>query len=91
MQATRYSVAMEAVRGKQPEAGEIGVCLGPRCGDYGGRVLLAALQARGVAAEAIDCQSLCPSSPVVRLKERCLHRATVEMVLAEVQPAGEEG
>lgn len=65
---------------------QVGVCHGPRCAAYGGKALLAELKAEGIAAEAVDCQSLCPSSPVVRLAGRCLHRATLEDVLEATKP-----
>jgi len=58
-----------------------GVCHGPRCRDYGGADLLARLQAAGIDAVAIDCQSLCPHSPVVRLPGRCLPRAKLDTVV----------
>jgi NADH:ubiquinone oxidoreductase subunit E len=81
LQVTRYIGAMEQNPERPFSPGFIGVCQGPRCGDYGGRTLLEALQERGVDAISIACQSLCPSSPVVRLADRCLHRATAERVL----------
>ncbi|HKI62670.1 MAG TPA: (2Fe-2S) ferredoxin domain-containing protein [Mariprofundaceae bacterium] len=61
-----------------------GICLGPRCGDYGGLDLLAALRERGIRAQGIDCQSLCQASPVVRLPDYCLLRASLEDVLQEM-------
>jgi len=45
----------------------VGVCHGPRCGDYGGRELAENLNLKGVAFEVLDCQSLCPHAPVVRI------------------------
>jgi len=64
-----------------PRRSRPGICHGPRCRDYGGAELLARLQAEGIEAEAIDCQSLCPHSPVVRLPERCLPRASLDEVV----------
>ena len=58
-----------------------GICHGPRCRDYGGAALLAGLRIRGIAVEAIDCQSLCPHAPVVRLPDRCLPRAGLDDLL----------
>jgi len=81
-QAGRYSCAMDASTAEIREVPAIAVCHGPRCGAYGGRALLAELQQQGVIAEAVGCQSLCPSSPVVCLVDRCLHRASVESVMA---------
>ncbi|HKI61122.1 MAG TPA: hypothetical protein VKA31_02405 [Mariprofundaceae bacterium] len=67
----------------ETSANRVGICLGPRCGDYGGRDLLAALLARGIRAQGIDCQSLCQASPVVRLPGHCLLHASLEDVLQE--------
>ncbi|HKJ83336.1 MAG TPA: hypothetical protein VJ961_04860 [Mariprofundaceae bacterium] len=62
-----------------------GICHGPRCRDYGGRDLLAVLNERGIAAKVIDCQSLCPHSPVVRLPHCHLHRTTAEEVIRTIR------
>lgn len=62
-----------------------GICHGPRCRDYGGAALLEKLQAQGIEAEAIDCQSLCPHSPVVRLPQRCLPRASLDDVVEALE------
>jgi len=45
----------------------IGVCHGPRCSDYGGKALAEQLEAANIPFEILDCQSLCPHSPVVRV------------------------
>ncbi len=63
---------------KQPY---IGVCLGPRCGDYGGRALMQALR----DSEAVNCRSLCAHAPVVALEGRCLLRATAQEVVEEMR------
>lgn len=70
---------------------QVGVCHGPRCAAYGGEALLAELKEKGMAAEAVGCQSLCPSSPVVRLNQRCLHRATLEDMLEATKSDPEGG
>lgn|GEM_PF-4610482 len=62
----------------------IGIFHGPRCRDYGGTALLAELQAHGIAAAAIDRQSLCPHAPVARLPERAVMRASSEELLASI-------
>ncbi|MDQ6996558.1 MAG: hypothetical protein Q9M82_03750, partial [Mariprofundus sp.] len=54
----------------------VGVCHGPRCGDYGGRALAVELRHRKIEVEALDCQSLCPYSPIVRLHEHFLTQAS---------------
>jgi len=64
------------------KAAAVGVCHGPRCGDYGGRALAAELSQRNIEIEALDCQSLCPYAPIVRLQDRFIHRATMERVMA---------
>lgn len=61
--------------------GAVGICLGPRCGDYGGRELLAALARHGIPARSLGCQSLCPHAPVACLPDRCLLRATRDDLL----------
>jgi len=58
----------------------VGICLGPRCRDYGGLALSEQLKCQDVAVETLDCQSLCPYSPIVRLHDRVIHRATDERV-----------
>jgi len=61
-----------------------GVCLGPRCSDYGGKELLQALRQRGILACAIGCQSLCTYSPVVHASNRHLLRASLEDIECEL-------
>lgn len=45
----------------------IGVCHGPRCSDYGGRALAERFKQTEIPFERLECQSLCPHSPVVRV------------------------
>jgi NADH:ubiquinone oxidoreductase subunit E len=56
----------------------VGVCHGPRCRDYGGLTLASQLKCQGMAVETLGCQSLCTYSPIVRLHDRVIHRATLE-------------
>ncbi len=56
----------------------VGVCHGPRCRDYGGLTLASQLKCQGMAVESLGCQSLCAYSPIVRLHDRVIHRATLE-------------
>lgn len=65
----------------KPEA-VIGVCLGPRCSDYGGRALAAQLNTAGMETAALDCQSLCAYSPVACKAGRIIHRASIEKTAA---------
>jgi len=62
----------------------VGVCHGPRCADYGGRVLVEALLSDGVACEQMDCQSLCPDAPIVRIDGAVVHRANIFKVLGRL-------
>ncbi|MDQ6999963.1 MAG: (2Fe-2S) ferredoxin domain-containing protein [Mariprofundus sp.] len=66
----------------------VGVCHGPRCRDYGGLTLAEQLKYQGMAVEALDCQSLCTYSPIVRLHDRVIHRATDERVTGVVVGGG---
>lgn len=59
----------------------IGICHGPRCGDYGGRALRQQLQSEGYKVEVLACQSLCPHGPIARRGEAVVHRATLETLL----------
>ncbi len=76
-------LAFAAMQESKQTQAAIGVCLGPRCGDYGGRALLDELRSAGIDPVVLECQSLCNFSPVVRLSDRCLLRATLEDVLRE--------
>ncbi|ATX80428.1 hypothetical protein Ga0123461_2022 [Mariprofundus aestuarium] len=58
----------------------IGVCYGPRCSDFGGRDMAEALREMGHEVENLDCQSLCPHAPAIRVNGRFVHRATIERV-----------
>ncbi|MFQ5345971.1 MAG: (2Fe-2S) ferredoxin domain-containing protein [Mariprofundus sp.] len=58
----------------------VAICHGPRCRDYGGRALAKQLECQGVTIDVLDCQSLCAYSPVVRMHDRVIHRATEERV-----------
>jgi len=58
----------------------IGVCYGPRCSDFGSREMAEELKKQGLEVEALDCQSLCPHAPAIRVTDRFIHRATVERV-----------
>ncbi len=71
------------MKSEQSQLACIGICQGPRCGGYGGAELLSALAGRGVPVVPLDCQSLCPHAPVVRLPDRCLLQATLSEVLPE--------
>ena len=66
------------------EQPNIALCHGPRCGDYGGRALAEILAARGLAYEILDCQSLCPDAPIVRLDGAVVHRANMSKLLARL-------
>ncbi|MBL4775932.1 MAG: (2Fe-2S) ferredoxin domain-containing protein [Mariprofundus sp.] len=63
------------------EQPKIAVCHGPRCGDYGGRALAGTLAARGFQCEVLDCQSLCPYAPIVRIDGAVVHRANMTKLL----------
>ena len=63
---------------------DLKVCIGPRCGDYGGKALLDELAQAGIAAQATECHSLCPHAPIVSLPQYCLHRATLDKVRLEL-------
>jgi len=59
----------------------IGVCHGPRCGDYGGRALAEQFMQAGISFEKLDCQSLCPHAPVVRVDGVVKLKANIAKVL----------
>jgi len=59
---------------------KIGVCYGPRCSDFGSRDMAEVLRKQGHAVEDLDCQSLCPHAPAIRVGDRFVHRATLEQV-----------
>ncbi|MDQ6969555.1 MAG: (2Fe-2S) ferredoxin domain-containing protein [Mariprofundus sp.] len=60
---------------------QVGVCHGPRCADYGGRALADELMASGISYEILECQSLCPHSPVVRIDGIVKLKAKLDKVL----------
>lgn len=63
---------------------DIEICHGPRCTDYGGKILLAELQSLGVDARTGDCRSLCPYSPVVHVNEKFIPRATADEIIGRL-------
>jgi len=84
------AVVPEKIRDKQIKADgvkqrNIAVCHGPRCSDYGGRALAEQLMKQDMAFEILDCQSLCPHFPIVRIDGAVLHRASLEKVLSTSQ------
>ncbi|MDX8408299.1 MAG: hypothetical protein R8L58_07930 [Mariprofundaceae bacterium] len=72
------------MKSEQSQPAFIGICQGQRCGDYGGAELLAALAGQGIPVARLECQSLCPHAPVVRLPDRCLLHATLPEVVAAI-------
>ena len=62
----------------------IGVCYGPRCSDFGSREMADQLRKLGHEVEDLDCQSLCPHAPAIRVHDRFVHRATVEKVIEKL-------
>ncbi|WP_157821234.1 hypothetical protein [Mariprofundus ferrinatatus] len=38
------------------------------------------LRQQGFEVEDLDCQSLCPHAPAIRVGDRFIHRATLEQV-----------
>ena len=59
---------------------KVGVCYGPRCSDFGSRDMAEILRQKGHEVEDLDCQSLCPHAPAIRVGDRFVHRATLEQV-----------
>ena len=68
----------------------IGVCYGPRCSDFGSREMAEELKQLGLEVEALDCQSLCPHAPAIRMTDRFIHRATVERVTGYLAQKAQE-
>jgi len=64
-----------------PQQRRVAVCHGPRCGDYGGRALAEQLTDSGIQVERLDCQSLCPHAPIVRIDGIVKLRAKLDKVL----------
>lgn len=66
----------------------IGACYGPRCSDFGSREMADRLREMGHEVEDLDCQSLCPHAPAIRVHDRFVHKATLEKVVekASQQP-----
>jgi len=62
----------------------VGVCHGPRCADYGGRVLATELMQQDIEVEALDCQSLCQHGPIARMDGGICHHASLEQVLCRL-------
>ncbi|WP_147434063.1 hypothetical protein [Mariprofundus sp. EBB-1] len=59
----------------------LGICHGPRCGDYGGRAMGEALMDRSISFDPLPCQSLCPHAPIARVDGKVLHHTNLEQVL----------
>jgi len=59
----------------------LGICHGPRCGDYGGRAMAEQLVERSIAFDQLQCQSLCPHAPIARVDDKVLHHTNTEQVL----------
>jgi len=66
---------------KQPV---VGVCHGPRCGDYGGKVLAEMLMDSSIVFDRLPCQSMCPQAPIARVDGEVLHHTNIEQVLASL-------
>ncbi len=62
----------------------IGVCYGPRCSDFASRAMAEELRQQGYEVEDLDCQSLCPHAPAVRVGDRFIHRATAEKIAEKI-------
>ncbi|GAV21269.1 hypothetical protein MMIC_P2251 [Mariprofundus micogutta] len=65
--------------------GTVGVCYGPRCSDFGSREMAKELRQNGYEVEDLDCQSLCPHAPAIRVGDRFIHRATLERINEKLQ------
>jgi len=65
----------------------IGVCYGPRCSDFGSRDMAEELRKQGYEVEDLDCQSLCPHAPAIRVGDRFIHRATAEKLAEKISEA----
>jgi len=59
----------------------LGICHGPRCGDYGGRAMADQLDVKSIAFEQLPCQSLCPHAPIARIDNEILHHTNLQQVL----------
>ncbi len=59
----------------------IGICHGPRCGDYGGRAMAQQLKDKSINFDPLPCQSLCPHAPIARVDGKVLHHTNIEQVL----------
>lgn len=64
----------------------IEVCFGPQCSDLGGRELAAELQAQGLICLPGDCRDQCPNAPLVLVNNSMITDATLQKVLARVNP-----
>lgn len=43
------------------------------------------LRQQGYAVEEMDCVSLCPHAPAIRVHDRFIHRATLKRVIARAE------
>lgn len=62
---------------------KIGICQGSRCRDYGGQYLLEQLQQNNNPVEALQCQSLCTYSPIVKINGKAFLKATINDIFIE--------
>lgn len=64
----------------------INVCQGPECREWGGPELLYQLKQRGFLTSTEHCQGLCHFAPIVHLNQRCIAEATMQKIVAGLNP-----
>jgi len=68
---------------KCEQAPRIEVCHGPKCSDFGGRVISEELHALGFTTFDGDCRSLCPHAPVALVNDRLITKATTGKIVEQ--------